>query len=266
MPYNFFNAVNDSIMNPAPNDLYRANAQEFINEQWDNTSAKTPENGGKILEQAEIGSNEYNCIEAWVRPTVAETSTGLKNSGDYIKLIFRNINKRSIRGLYYQFDNNYWIVHDYNEFAGLPQDVGIRRCNNFLRIMDYENNVVFSAPCVVDYNMQAPNARISSYVITPNNHAVVMVQGNVNTIRLFKLNTRYILNGRPFKLFAYQNAINSSLGVGYDTLLYLDLYLDEEHSGDDIENQLADNENIDYSSDDEQKMLENAEKLNKQGV
>lgn len=132
--------------------------------------------------------------------------------------------------------------------------------------MDYENNTVFSVPCVVDYNMQAPNAHISSYVITPNNHAVVMVQGNVNTIRLFKLNTRYILNGRPFKLFAYQNAINPNLGVDYDTLLYLDLYLDEEHSGDDIENQLADNENIDYSSDDEQKMLENAEKLNKQGV
>lgn len=77
MPYNFFNAVNDSIMNPTPNDLYRANAQEFINEQWDNTSAKTPENGGKILEQAAIGSNDYNEIEAWVRPTVAETSTGL---------------------------------------------------------------------------------------------------------------------------------------------------------------------------------------------
>ena len=34
-----------------------------------------------------------------------------------------------------------------------------------------------------------------------------MVQGNEDVYRLFKLNTRYILGGRPFKLLSYQNAI-----------------------------------------------------------
>lgn len=61
----------------APNDYYRALTQSFIDSQWTNSSARAPENGGKLLEQAAIGSSEYNEIEAWVKPTVASTSTGL---------------------------------------------------------------------------------------------------------------------------------------------------------------------------------------------
>ena len=164
--------------------------------------------------------------------------------------------------MYYKFDNSWWIVHAYNQFAGLPQDVSIRRCNNALRIIDPTTGEVFSAPCVVDYDMQSPNARVTTYLLTPNNHATVMVQGNADTIRLFKLNTRYILGGRPFKLWAYQNTLNPNLSTDYDTLLYLDLYLDEEHDGDDIANQLADNSSMDYSGDDDlNKILDNAGKL-----
>lgn len=60
-----------------PNDYYRDLTQEYICAQWDNTSAKTPENGGALLEQNGIGSTEYSCVQAWVVPTVASTSTGL---------------------------------------------------------------------------------------------------------------------------------------------------------------------------------------------
>ena len=63
--------------NPLPNDYYRDLMSAFISAQWDNTSAKTPENGGELLEQNGIGSNEYSCVQAWVAPTVATTSTGL---------------------------------------------------------------------------------------------------------------------------------------------------------------------------------------------
>lgn len=262
MPFDFFESASDTIMNAVPNDLYRANQQAFQDEEWTNTSAKTPENGGEILEQQGIGSAEYQAIEAWVKPTVADTSTGLKDTKDFMKLIFRSIDKTSERGLYYKFDNSWWIVHAYNQFTGLPQDVAIRRCNNALRIIDPITGEVFSAPCVVDYDMQAPNARVTTYLLTPNNHATVMVQGNVDTLRLFKLNTRYILGGRPFKLWAYQNALNPNLSTDYDTLLYLDLYLDEEHNGDNIAEQLADNSSADYSGDDDlNKILDNAGKL-----
>ena len=231
---------------PNPNDYYRDLTQSFIDEQWYNTSAKTPENGGELLEQAAIGSDEYNCIEAWIKPTVATTSTGMKDPLDFNTLIFKSIDHIVPRGLLYQFDGDSWLVHDSGKFDGLPKSVGIRRCNNVMRIMD--GDTAFSIPVIVDYDMASPSAQISTPIITPNNHAVVMVQGNDDVYRLFKLNTRYILGGRPFKLYSYQNAINAA-GMSKPTLLYLDLYLDEAHAGDDIENQLADNSSIDYPMD-----------------
>lgn len=233
---------------PNPNNYYRDLTQEYINSQWDNTSAKTPENGGALLEQNGIGSNEYNPVEAWLAPTVATTSTGQKDTIDFLQLIFRDIDHFVVRGLYYKFDSNVWIVHDSGKFDGLPRGVGVRRCNNVMRIKDEVNDAIFSAPCVVDYDMQSPSAQVSTPIITPNNHAVVMVQGNEDVYRLFKLNTRYILGGRPFKLLAYQNAINA-YGDNKPTLLILELYLDEAHAGDDIENQLADNSSSDYPMD-----------------
>lgn len=116
-----------------------------------------------------------------------------------------------------------------------------------MRIVDPENGSIFSIPCVIDYDMTSPSQQVSSYIITPNNHAVVMVQGNEDTLRLFKLNTRYMFNGRPFKLLAYQNALLQDLLNQKPTLLYLDLYLDEIHDKDDIENGLAYNGEYDYA-------------------
>lgn len=229
-----------------PNDYYRDLAQSFINQSWDNTAAKTPENGGEIKEQTEIGSDEYKIVDAWVKTTVGDVTTGMRDSGDFIKIYFRDINHIVARGLYYQFYNSWWICNEFGHFSGIAQDAGLRRCNNVLKIVDPENGSVFSAPCVVDYDMSSPSAQVSKYIITPNNHATVMVQGNVNTLRLFKTNTRYVLGGRPFKLYGYQNALNLNLTTDYDTLLYLDLYLDEIHDGDDLVNGVAYNGDYNY--------------------
>lgn len=242
MAYEIFNYQSD------PNDYYRDLMQSFIDAQWYDTSAKTPENGGQLFEQAAIGSSEYNEIEAWIKPTVATTTRGFTDPTDFNTLIFKSIDHTVPRGLLYQFDGNYWLVHDSGKFDGLPKSVGIRRCNNVMRIRDDDNDTIFTIPCIIDYDMGSPSVQVSTALITPNNHAVVMVQGNDDTLRLFKYNTRYILGGRPFKLYSWQNAINAA-GMSKPTLLYLDLYLDEAHAGDDIENQLADNSSIDYPMD-----------------
>lgn len=231
-----------------PNDYYRDLAQNFINQSWDNTAAKTPENGGEIKEQAGIGSDEYKIIDAWVKTTVGDVTTGMRDSGDFLKIYFRDIGHIVARGLYYQFFNSWWICNEFGHFNGIAQDCGLRRCNNVLKIVDPENGSVFSVPCVVDYDMSSPSVQVSRYILTPNNHATVMVQGNVNTLRLFKTNTRYILSGRPFKLYGYQNALNLNLTTDYDTLLYLDLYLDEIHDGDDLVNGVAYNGDCNYEA------------------
>lgn len=233
----------------SPHEMYTELAQAFLNEEWDNTAAKTPENGGQILEQQGIGSDEYKTIEAWVKTSVGDITTGLKDSRDFLRLYFRDISHTTKRGLYYKFQDNYWIVNDYSHFNGIAQDVGVRRCNNALRILDATTNTVFSAPCVVDYDMGSSSEQISRYIITPNNHAVVKVQGNSDTLRLFKINTRYVLNGRVYKLLGFQNTLNYSLTDQQPTYLEMDLYLDEIHSGDDLVNAVADNSSTDYPMD-----------------
>lgn len=245
-----------------PNDYYEELAQAFIDEQWDNTAAKTPENGGAIMEQDGIGKSTYHEIEAWIKASVGDVTSGLRDSHDFLRIFFRDIKHRVVRGLYYKFDNSYWIVNDYSSFNGIAQEVGLRRCNNALRIIDSENGELFEAPCVVDYDMTSPSAQISRYVITPNNHALVTVQGNADTLRLFKLNTRYMLGGRPFKLYAYQNTMYQDMDDTMPTYIQLDLYLDELHAGDNIETGVADNGSTSFSDSSEiDKMLENMDKM-----
>ena len=237
----FENGLDNGIIQN-PNNYFRDQQQAAIDQQWDCTSAKYT-----IKEQADFGSNVYNDIEVWIDYVVGLGSRGTTNGDDFRQLLFRDINYQVKRGLYYQFDGNYWITYFSDEFASLSKDAGVRRCNNVMRIIDPENGSVFSIPCVIDYDMTSPSQQVSSYIITPNNHATVMVQGNIDTLRLFKINTRYIFGGRPFKLLAYQNALIDESIAPTPTLLYLDLYLDELHANDDIANQLADNGEYQYT-------------------
>ena len=242
MALTFFENGLDNGIIQMPNDYFRDQQQAAIDQNWDCTSAKYT-----IKEQEDFGSNVYNDIEVWIDYVVGLGSRGTTNGDDFRQLIFRDINYQVKRGLYYQFDGNTWIVYFSDEYSSLSKDAGVRRCNNVMRIVDPENGAVFSIPCVIDYDMTSPSQQVSSYIITPNNHATVMVQGNADTLRLFKLNTRYMFGGRPFKLLAYQNALIDDSISPTPTLLYLDLYLDELHANDSIENQLADNGQYQYS-------------------
>lgn len=246
MGFDYFeNAVNTN-MNSLPNTMYRNLMQAFVNEEWDNTAVEyNLQEQDMVVGQFE--SFTFHNVEAWINYVVGQTSTGIKNGDDFRQLTFRCLDHHCIRGRYYKFDDNYWMGYFTDNYDGLVQSMTIRRCNNFLRIVDPENGAVFSAPCIVDYDMSSPSVQVSSHLITPNNHAIVMVQGNADTIRLFKTNTRYILGGRPFKLNAYQNAINDDLSTPMPLILFLDLYLDEIHAGDNIPMQLADNGVYNYA-------------------
>lgn len=245
MPFEYFqNAFDNGMAYAQPNSMYRDLEQAFINQQWDNTTAIIT-----VQEQQSIGSTEYNEMEVWISSVVGTTSTGAKDGYDFQTLIFRDINHTPVRGLYYQFDHNYWLTYFNNKFDSVSEAVSVRRCNNQLRMIDPANGSVFTCPCVVDYDMASPSIQVSRNIITPNNHAVIMVQGNADTFRLFTINTRFILGGRPFKLYAYQNTLNSGEPPYQPTLLYLDLYLDELHAEDNLELQLADNGVYAYTVD-----------------
>ena len=240
LPY-FENALSGGYLQ-TPNDYFRDLQQAAIDNLFDCTSARYT-----VQEQDAIVSSTYHDIDVWLDYIVGTTSSGVKQGADFTQLMFRDIEHPVFQGLYYIFDDNYHISYFYNKYDGLEKALAVRRCNNAMRIVDPENGSIFSIPCVIDYDMTSPSQQVSSYIITPNNHASVMVQGNADTLRLFKLNTRYMFNGRPFKLLAYQNALLYDLDYQQPTLLYLDLYLDELHDKDDVANGLAYNGEYNYS-------------------
>lgn len=83
MNLRFFNNIINNNIDTKPNNLYRDLQQEFINIQWDNTTALEI-----VQEQEDIGINCYHDLEVWLVPTVADTSTGLKI---ILALLYSNI-------------------------------------------------------------------------------------------------------------------------------------------------------------------------------
>lgn len=225
-----------------PNDSYREFQQDLINELFDNTTAKYT-----IKEQDGIGTSTYHDIEVWLDYIVGMTSSGVKNGIDFTQIMFQELDHQIIQGRYYIFDNNYHISYFDNRYDGVERSIAVRRCNNVMKMVDPRDGSIFSIPCVIDYDMSSPSQQVSRYIITPNNHASVIVQGNNDTLELFKLNTRFMFSGRPFKLLAYQNALLYDENLQKPTILYLDLYLDEIHAQDDIENNLAYNGEYNYT-------------------
>ena len=237
----YFNALeNDMLL--SPNEKWREQQQALYNAQWENTSARIV-----VKEQAGIGLDIFGDIEVWINKAIGTTSTFMKNGEDYRQLVFTDIDKPCLRGIYYQFENNWWITDFVNPSQGLVSDIVVRRCNNVLRMIDPDNGSIFTIPCVIDYDMTSPNVQVSSHIITPNNHAIVFVQANEDTMRLFKLNTRFLLGGRPFKLNAFQNTLLQETLDSTPTVLYLDLYLDELHAKDNQEQQIAYNGDFVYN-------------------
>lgn len=225
-----------------PNDAYRGTQQAFIDDQWENTAVETV-----VEEQDYIGADTFHKIHVWMSKVIGTTTTFMKNGTDYRSLMYKELDYFPERGTYFKYDNNYWISDFVNPSDGVVGNNTIRRCTNFLRIVDPENGSIFTAPCVLDYDMTSPSVQVSNTIITPNNHAIVIVQANSDTMRLFTYNKRFIIGGRAFKLTAYQNALMANVEGKEPTILYLDLSLDELHDGDDLVNQVANNGTYDYA-------------------
>ena len=83
MALRFFENIINHEIDTTPDTMYRDLQQEFINLQWDNTTQLIT-----VKEESEIGSKEYNDLDVWISPTVADTSTGLKI---ILALLYRNI-------------------------------------------------------------------------------------------------------------------------------------------------------------------------------
>lgn len=250
MPFEWYEvAVRNGLSTDNPNSWYRNLEQAFIDANWDNTTSL------RTIQEQDIQINQFDYYESftftpvdvWLATVVGQTSTGSKTGRDFLKIIFQNIDHIKLEGRYYIIENEYYLSYFDNRVVDVDANLSVRRCNEWMKIIDPLSGALYQIPCVVDYDMSAPSNKITNSIITPNNHAVVKVQQNAMTDRLFKTNKRFILGNRPFKIAGMQNATNQFINNNVSSLMDIDLFLDEIWENDDLENGIADNGQYNYS-------------------
>lgn len=203
----------------SPNDSYKGLAQATLNAQWDNTTQLHT-----IKEQSYPFSDNYIEHEAWI-DTVSEFTTNTsKVSGDYIGVMFKNIdhplNHRGQKYLYKPdgINENVYLCYDkLNPLTQIP-DFKCIRCNNHLTFLG-DNGEIIKEPCALAYEMSATNSNITKDATVTQRRMVLLVQGNEHTKNI-KLNQRFILQNRQaFKITEY-NLLNQEDYISEDVTMY----------------------------------------------
>ncbi len=228
-----------------PVQSWLSQEQAMINDRWNDTTQER-----LVEEQNGIGCSCYSPIHVWVSERI-DQGTGYKSSEDFAVFTFKDINYCPQRGLYYKWDNNYWITINTNAAMTVQKEITVRRCNNLLRWIDPKSGAVNSVPCVIEYDAQSPSFQVGKKVITPNNHYVIIVQGN-EAVQSLKVNQRFVFNNRPFKFAGHNNSLQEMTINGNPSLMYLDVYLDEIEPTDNMELSIANYGQYNFSIEIEQ--------------
>lgn len=216
----------------SPNDSWRELQQATITSLFENTTIKRT-----ILEEKVPFNQEYQEIEAWVGTVTDSTTNTEKDPNDYRALYFEDCEHDVGRGVYYQYENNYWLVYDSSTDLESQSNVKVRRCNNRLKWINKENGEVIDYPCIIEYTLSATQPGVTADVTTIGGRPSIIVQGNDDT-RKIKKNTRFIFDGQAYKFNNWNNMMTD-----YDaktaTLLFMDFTVDTNQPTDDLENGIA---------------------------
>ena len=216
-----------------PHNAYINQLQALINDRWDNST----QTSSIIYQQYAIGSDVYNPVNISV-DTAIDIGTGFKKGDDFKVFSHQDISETVPLGLLYRTDSDYWICINTNGFESPTNSIEVRRCNNIMKWVDPQNGYVHQEWCAIDYELSSPQPAKDKDIVVASGHIFVIVQGNENTLAL-KKNQRFIFNGQPYKLMAYQTLLNVDKDATTSTLLYLDMYLDIVKPSDDLVNNIA---------------------------
>ena len=217
----------------APKDYYLNQLQALINDRWENST----QTYNVINQQKAIGSAEYEQVNISV-DTAIDIGTGFKKGDDFKVFSHKNISHEVPLGLYFYSDNDYWICINTNGFASPTNSIEVRRCNNIMKWVNPSNGYINQEWCAIDYELSSPQPSKDKDIVVASGHIFVIVQGNERTLTI-KKNQRFIFNGQPYKVAAFQTMLNQNDTTYYSTLLYIDMYLDTTQPSDDLVNNVA---------------------------
>lgn len=245
MALNWYTNYLNNIAVSAP-QTYLNDMQATINAQWDNSTQTTGDtNNLYATEQKAIGSKEYVSVDVSIDMQI-DLGTGQKISDDFKIFTHKLLTDVTMRGLMYQFEDNYWISTNVDEIASPVKNVGVRRCNQVAKWIDPNNGALIQWPCVIDYDVSSTQPKYDKDINTANGHITMIIQGNNDTLKL-KKNQRFLFNGEAYKLTGYNNMLQNGIVSDGTTLLYYDLYLDTIQPDDDLENNIANATQYNYT-------------------
>lgn len=224
----------------SPNDSWRNLQQATITSLFEDTTIKRT-----ILEEKTPFNQEYQEIEVWIGTVTDSTTNTEKDSNDYRALYFEDCNHDVGRGLYYQYENNYWIVYDSSTDLESISNVKIRRCNNRLKWIDKNSGELFDYPCIIEYTLSATQPSVTADITTIGGRVSIIVQGNEKT-RKIKKNTRFIFGEQAYKFNNWNNYMMTDYDAKTAPLLFMDFTVDTNQPTDDLENGIADSTEYKY--------------------
>ena len=172
-----------------PNELYRDNMLEFINQSFDNTTRLD-----MIYEESIpfdfIFSNEYSVIVDSVTSLDANTN---KISGDYKSFLYQDCNHSNLRGQYVKYNDDYYIIYSPTSRLDTVSKAKALRCNNKIKWNDKKSGKIIEYPVAIGEETSATSKQTSKDGNASNAKLVLIVQGNEDT-RSIKINQRFVLS------------------------------------------------------------------------
>ena len=225
--------TNRRVLAETPHNHYITQLQALVNDRWENSTQTSLE----IYQQTDIGSTDYTLVNISV-DTAIDIGTGFKKGDDFKVFSHKDISYEAPLGIMFKTANDDWICINTNGFESPTNSIEVRRCNNTMKWIDPLTGNLNQQRCAIDYELSSPQPSKDKDVVAASGHIFVIVQGNDLT-RSIRKNQRFIFNGQPYKVGAYQTMLERGMDMNYSTLLYIDMYLDMIQSSDDLENNIA---------------------------
>ena len=179
----------------SPKETFTADFQNALSKDF-----KTSSDWFTIKREMPYASGIYEDIDVRINRTF-EGKIAVASSDDYKKLLFESPDDNPSLGSLFQFDNNYWIVHNIEAIKSLATTCVVRRCNNVLKWKDFETGFIYNQPCVIDYLIKETRdySTGGSALVQPSGFLEVLCQFNLNSNKI-----------RPNRRFLFGNQDNWS--------------------------------------------------------
>ena len=205
-----------------PNDYYKQFNQEVLSGNWNNTTQLRT-----IKEQTYPFESTYTELEAWVDTVSDVTTNTTKIIGDYISLMFKDIdhplNHRGQKYLYKAdgvIENTYLCYDKLNPLTQIP-DFKCIKCNNKIKWVDKSSGKIITEPIFIGWELSATNNNITKDSTIEQRKLVCLIQGNEYTKDIVA-NQRFLLSkNKAFKVTQNYDINLDDINEEYPSLMTL---------------------------------------------